>query len=191
MPPPVRPPITAIVQRTDLACLQCGRVSGYVQDRVIHVAPDADRALVGRLRCTWCGGRLIGGEMHQKLVTRPLTPAEADERRSRGRPPKRMERRPEAVRTRHRCVDCDAMIDDRARRCDACVRLYRARWPALVTILSDGRPHEAAVLRARLGLGATALRKCIQKARSSGRVIRTRRNGRHGGVYLLEGEAAS
>lgn len=86
MPPTIPPPVTRIVQRTDLACLHCGRSSGYLQERAIHPDPNADPILAARLVCTWCGGRLIEGETVEVYQLRPLTPEEHGDEPKRGRP---------------------------------------------------------------------------------------------------------
>jgi len=49
---------------TELTCLTCGEVAGYIQDhRIVRpVAPGRIRLERSRLRCGRCGGMLLPGE---------------------------------------------------------------------------------------------------------------------------------
>lgn len=76
MPPTMLPPITVLVERTDLACILCSRVSGYLQDDRVGVHPHATAESVLALRCYACGGRLIQGERYHVRNTRPLVESE-------------------------------------------------------------------------------------------------------------------
>jgi hypothetical protein len=49
---------------TELSCLTCGEVAGYIQDhRIVRpVTPGRIRLERSRLRCGRCGGMLLAGE---------------------------------------------------------------------------------------------------------------------------------
>lgn len=87
MPETIPTPITTTVERSDLSCLQCGRVSGYIQDGVRVPRTPEYGAFVLALRCPSCtGGRLIEGERSLVRILRKLTVEEL-QRKNQGRRP--------------------------------------------------------------------------------------------------------
>lgn len=178
-------PITTIKTQTDLACLNCGRVSGVLRDKTLSALDPRHSARVWALECPHCiRGRLVQGETTTYYELRRLTTEEARASKRGPRPgPRPAKTVGSAVKT---CTDCGVECDPRSTRCPRCQPLTNAKWPQLARILSDGRPHRTDELRAALGVGASSLRKYVVKLRREGHVIRVWRATYRTSVYTME-----
>lgn len=176
MPPVISPPITTTVWRVEVACILCARVSGYVQDARVHANAPEDANDVARLRCPFCGGRLVThGEAYPVRIFRKLTEQEQRPNK-RGRPSKAKAQA--IIKSAPRrpswplCRDCDERhVQPGRRRCRDCDNEHRRATGIvgrLLELLACSEPLPTRYLAAMIGCNPGSIRQEIRKARARG-----------------------